>query len=92
MHERERMRILLGVLMILHGFAHVVGFAGPWGLSKSVPYKTTVLGGHLDLGALGIRVLGLFWLGCAIAFAVTGLATLVRAHWWHSAALVVGRG
>lgn len=83
------MRIGLGVLMILHGIAHVVGFAGSWGLAKSVPFKTTVLGGRLDVGSVGIRALGLLWLGCAIAFAATGLAAVLRAHWWHSAALLV---
>jgi hypothetical protein len=88
-HPYEAMRIVLAVLMIVHGIAHVVGFAGAWGLSKSVPFKTTVLGGHLDLGSIGIRALGLVWLSCALAFAAIGLATIFRAHWWLSAAMLV---
>lgn len=89
MQRSRDMRIVIGLLMILHGIAHLVGFVGPWRLSATVPFKTTILGGHLDLGATGIRAVGIVWLATAIAFAAVGVATLLRVSWWHSAAVLV---
>ena len=31
------MRIALGVLMLMHGFAHLAGFAGAWKLRDEIP-------------------------------------------------------
>ncbi len=77
------MRIALGVFLLLHGFAHVVGFAVPWRLvrEEQLPYKTTILAGRVDVGDTGIRVVGLLWLAAALAFAATGLAVIVSRPW-----------
>jgi hypothetical protein len=66
-------RYALATLLLIHGFAHLVGFVVPWKLAKldEMPYKTTVLGGRWDLGDAGIRALGLVWL-----FVGMGLFTL----------------
>ena len=83
------MRIALGILMLMHGSAHMVGFAGAWKLKADIPYKTTVLAGHVNLGDAGIRVLGLVWGLAAIAFAVAGVAALTNRSWWIPATLLV---
>src|SRR5829696_5581074 len=71
------MRIALAILMALHGVAHLVGFSGAWSLApEGVPYKTTVLAGHVDLGDVGIRAVGLLWLAAAAAFLFAGLAAV----------------
>ena len=46
------MRIVLMLVTVLHGGAHLVGFAESWQLSmtETTPYKTTVLSGRVDLG------------------------------------------
>lgn len=77
------MRIALGVFLLLHGFAHVVGFAVPWRLvrEEQLPHKTTILAGRVDVGDTGIRVVGLLWLAAALAFAATGLAVIVSRPW-----------
>ena len=50
------MRIVLAVLMVIYGVAHLVGFAAAWKLVPSgLPYRTTVLGGQMDLGDAGKR-------------------------------------
>ena len=88
------MRIALAVLMALHGVAHMVGFAGSWQLAATneIPYKTTVLGGNLDLGDAGIRVVGVLWAVAAVAFVtVSGAAALDKA-WWPTAAVIVALG
>ena len=76
------MKIAAGVLLLLHGIAHLVGFIGTWRLSSTVPYKTTVLNGRFDLGDTGARVFGILWLLTALAFAATAVGAFTRASWW----------
>jgi hypothetical protein len=57
---------VLGVLIALHGLAHLVGFAAP-------------LAGRLDLGDAGIRVVGVLWLLLAVALWVA--AALMSRSW-----------
>lgn len=82
------MRILLGSLMAVHGIAHVVGFVVPWRLiaPQSAEYSTTILAGHIDLGAGGIRTLGIVWLALAIGFLVAAAASWFGFSWWTGAA------
>jgi hypothetical protein len=62
----------LGVFLALHGLVHAIGFAEAWRVG-TLAYRTTVLGGHLDLGAVGIRGLGLLWLLAGSGFLAVGL-------------------
>jgi hypothetical protein len=75
--------------MILHGIAHLAGFAGSWHLGADLPYKTTVLAGRVDLGDTGIRLAGLLWLVAAIAFVVAGAGAALNYDWWVKATLYV---
>jgi hypothetical protein len=84
------MRILLAVLMAVHGIAHLVGFAGAWQLVPGgFPYRTSVLGGQLDLGNAGVRVVGLLWLITSVAFVAVAIGTVAGVAWWAPAALTV---
>ncbi|HEX6643233.1 MAG TPA: hypothetical protein VF037_01065 [Gemmatimonadales bacterium] len=82
------MRIAIAIFLALHGFAHVVGFAGSFGLAESVPYKTTVLGGTVDLGDAGMRAFGILWLVGAAAFLVASASAMSNQDWWVKATLV----
>ncbi len=82
------MRIAIAVFLALHGFAHFVGFAGSFGLAESIPYKTTVLGGTVDLGDAGIRAFGMLWLVAGGAFLVASAAAMTSQEWWVKALLV----
>lgn len=86
------MRIAIAIVLALHGFAHVVGFAGSFGLAESIPYKTTVLGGTVDLGDGGIRAVGILWLVAAAAFLVASAAAMTNQEWWVKALLVAAVG
>lgn len=83
------MRIILGVLMAIHGTAHIVGFLASW--PRLVPagteYKTTVLMGRVDLGNAGTHALGILWLLTAMAFWLASFAAFVDRPWWMPAAL-----
>jgi len=84
------MRIMLAILMAVHGIAHLVGFAGAWHLVPGgFPYRTTVLGGQLDLGNAGIRVVGLLWLITSVAFVAVAMGAVAGVAGWVPAALTI---
>ncbi len=82
------MKTLLGIIMVLHGIAHGVGFAGAWGLSRNIPYKTTVLNGHIDMGPVGIRLVGVLWLLAGITFVVAAVTAFTNQPTWLRATAV----
>jgi hypothetical protein len=77
-------RYLLAVFAVLHGICHLPGFAVSWRLMTvpEQPYRTSILGGRLDLGDAGIRVWGLVWLALAAAFCVLAVGVWSRSSWW----------
>lgn len=83
------MRVAIGIAMLLHGAAHLVGFAESWqwAMTESVPYKTTVLSGRLDLGWAGMRIAGVLWLLAALVFGLVAAGALLNTDWWVSMAL-----
>lgn len=83
------MRIALAIAMVLHGAAHIVGFAESWQIAatEGVPFKTTVLSGRLNLGLVGIRLGGVLWLLAALAFGLVAAGALMNTDWWMSVAL-----
>jgi hypothetical protein len=83
------MRIAVGIYLLVHGFCHVVGFLVPWKLitSKEEPYKTTLLSGALDVGDVGIRMVGILWLLAGLALALDGVGAFASWPWWRGAAL-----
>ena len=83
------MRIVFAIVLVLHGFAHLVGFAGSWRLADNIPYKTTLLGGAVDVGDAGMRFAGVLWLVAALAFAAAGAAAFYRAPWWPTLTMIV---
>jgi hypothetical protein len=85
------MRIALAVLLVMHGIAHVVGFAVPWRLitSPDAPYSTRIAAARIDLGDTGIRVFGVAWLFLTVAFAVAAAAVVLRTPWSLGMAVAV---
>lgn len=71
------------ILLVLHGLIHLIGFVVPWHLATlaGFPYSTSALWGRLELGATGAQVLGLPWLGLAIAFVVAGVGIWCGSAW-----------
>ncbi len=85
------MHIALAVILFGHGFAHLVGFVVPWRIAtlKEMPYKTTVLADSVNVGDLGIRVMGILWLIAALALAVSSIGVLARLPWWVPVTVLV---
>ncbi len=85
------MRVALSIILLLHGIAHLPGFVVPWRLTTlaELPYKTTVLGGALDIGGSGVRTVGLLWLLVALGFVAAAVATLRNSSLWPTLTLGV---
>jgi hypothetical protein len=62
------------VLLALHGVIHLIGFVSPWRIAtlEGFAYRTTVLGGVQEIGDVGVRVIGLVWLGLTLGFLTAG--------------------
>lgn len=81
------MRLMMSLLLIAHGIAHLVGFVAGWRLARlpELPYKTTVFAGHLDIGDAGVKVMGALWLAAAVLFVTAGMALRLHASWAYDA-------
>ena len=73
------LRWLLAAALAAHAVAHSLGFAIAWQLTASpeIPYHTTLMNGRFDVGATGIRAIGILWLIAGAGFLVC--AALVAA-------------
>ena len=85
------MRVLLAAWLLAHGVAHLPGFLVSWQLHDfpDLPFHTTILADRVDIGAVGIRLIGAGWLLCAVAFSTLALAVLLRVVWWEKATYMV---
>lgn len=74
----------LVAVLTAHGLIHLLG---PMmylriGDIQGLPYKTTLLNGHLDLGPTGIGIFGALWMAPAVGFVVSGFALACGWHEW----------
>ncbi len=76
--------ILLPLLVALHGLIHLMGFLAYWPLRElpALPYKTALLSGRWEVGALGMRIFSLLWLLAALGFVISAIALLLGRSWW----------
>ena len=81
------MRIAMGIFLLVHGLCHFVGFVVPWKIltMKEEPYRTTLMAGALDVGSVGIRLVGVLWLLACVAFMASGIGALASWAWWRTA-------
>ena len=77
------------VFLVLHGFAHLVGFVGSWELAASVPPQTALLAGRIPLSLTSMRWVGILWAVVALAFVVPAVGIIRQTTWWPAATLVV---
>ncbi|MDQ6604749.1 MAG: ABC transporter permease [Chloroflexota bacterium] len=77
--------LVASVALALHGAIHLMGFVVDWRLAQlqTLPYRTTALGDHLDLGTAGIRSVGLLWLLAALGFIAVGVGLVRQGRPWR---------
>jgi len=85
------MRLVFAFLLLAHSIAHLPGFLVAWRLFdfQELPYRTTILGASLDVGATGIRVVGAAWLLTSLALAGLAVAVAARGGHWQEVLPVV---
>lgn len=77
------MSILLGLTLLAHGTAHLVGFFGPFGLLPGgAMYRPALFDGRIAVSTTTAKLLGSAWLATAIAFAIASVAVWLRVSWW----------
>ena len=76
-------RRIAALVLALHGVIHLIGFVSPWRIAslEGFAYRTTILGGALDIGDDGVRLVGLVWLGLTLGFLAAGYAVWRRKPW-----------
>jgi hypothetical protein len=69
-------RFILAGALLIHAVAHLPGFIVAWQvrLFEELPYRTTIFGTSLDIGAGGMRLIGVGWIAVAMLLAVLALA------------------
>lgn len=72
------MRIAAAVFLVMHGFAHLVGFFGAWQIA-GVPSQVTLLERFVHLGSTGTKLFGILWLLLALSYALTAVLVILRA-------------
>jgi len=82
------MYIALAALIALHGMAHMVGFAAPFGYMKNPPPMDSLFVNRLAITNGGMKVLGIFWFAAAIIFVVAAVGLFRRTAWWAPVTLV----
>ncbi len=84
-------RYFFAAVVALHGLIHLLGTVSYLKLARvqGLPYKTTVLGGRLDLGDLGIGVFGALWGMAALGFLVSVVGIVLQSSWWVSTLMAI---
>jgi hypothetical protein len=83
----EPLRAVAAVALGLHGIVHLLGFSSTWRLQHDaeLPATTLIANGTIDVGEVGIRIVGLLWVVAAVA--LLAAAALV---WRRSPRAAVG--
>lgn len=85
------MRVAVGVVLVLHGLIHLLGFVAYLRLAniETLPYRTNLLSGALEVGDAGARLYGVLWGLAAVGFVMAGIAVFALLPWWRTLTLVV---
>ena len=69
-------RPVAATFLMFHGLIHILGFLRAWQFADlaEMPYSTLILNGTLDVGDVGIRLVGLAWLVAAMGVVVAAIA------------------
>jgi hypothetical protein len=78
------------VLGLVHGLIHLMGFLAYWPLATipDLPYKTSLLGGWVEIGPTGMRIYSVFWLSAALGFVCAVILLALNRPVWAPLMLV----
>ena len=84
--------LIIGAIFLgMHGLVHLMGFFAYWPLMEipGLAYKTTLLGGQMELGVVGIRVFSILWLIPSLGFLAIAAAMIGRWPRWQPLLLAI---
>ncbi len=84
------LKILVSAFFTFHGLVHLIGFFVNWKIIsvETMPYATSVLAHKIEVGATGIRIIGLLWVVAAGLWIVAGVGLMALAPWWLAMTVV----
>ena len=84
-------QIIVAILISLHGLIHLMGPAVYMKLTEiqGFSYKTTLIGGHWNLGEKGISLFGALWFVPALGFILASVALLAGWEWFQPVLIVI---
>lgn len=72
---------LVFLIFIAHGIAHFVGFFIYWKImpgTEDTPYKTKIFFSNIDIGTLGVSLLGFIYFLLALTFIIFGCLLIIN--------------
>ena len=72
---------LIYLVFIAHGIAHLVGLFIYWKIipgTEDTPYKTKIFFSEIEIGTLGVSILGFIYLILAVLFVIIGILLLIE--------------
>ena len=87
----KRLTYVAAAILALHGVVHFLGLVAYFELAtfEELPYKTTLLGGTIDVGEVGIRAFGVLSAVAGIGFIGAAVALVVDWDHWRPALVAV---
>ncbi|MCU0482987.1 MAG: ABC transporter permease [Chloroflexi bacterium] len=78
-----KLRLLAAAVLAIHGLVHLIGFVVPWRIAQveGFAYRTTAVGGSVELGETGALIVGLAWLVIAGGFVIAAIGVWRRSPW-----------
>lgn len=83
----HRLTYVIAFVLAAHGLVHFLGPVAYFELAPipELPYKTTLFGGAVDVGDLGIRLFGLAWAVAGVGFLAVAVGMAVGWASWDRA-------
>ena len=80
------LKYLVGIFFICHGIVFPIWGGVYWKLYtiEDLPYTTKVLWNRVDVGAVGIRIVGVLWLLSGLVWIIAGIGLVLLAPWWSA--------
>ncbi|MDQ2049997.1 ABC transporter permease [Natronolimnohabitans sp. A-GB9] len=87
----EYRRYATALALSIHGLIHLLGIVVYFELAAvaDLPYKTTLLGGVVDVGDTGIRVFGALNGVAAVGFVASAVALVAGWRYWRALLVAV---
>lgn len=77
--------VITAAALAVHGLVHLMGMVAYLRLAEidGLPYKTTLLGGRVELGPLAMSAFGALWVLPVVGFLAAAFGMVWGYDWWR---------